>query len=334
MASKSSGEQINYTLRPKKQIERKILINSLKEIFSELSLSKEIHKYRYVGMGSIYYYDFILFYRYLHIQKMTSLDKHWTKKRFEFNRPYDFIEFKSQYASEFVNSYNFKEPLIAWFDYDYMLYQRRPNSTIVDTGILQDMQLLQNKLKKNDVFIVTVNVRYPGNHNKKGKEELEWIYNEYRQFLPKEIKSFNDISEQNYGQVIQQVIINCLNENQKFKKIKVKKILSFLYSDGVPMYTFGGIAYENEDEINALRVPYVNTSNDYITVIEVPNLTVKEKIYLDSKIVELQKQVSTLTAKDDKNKKLANAEFEFNFQDLDNYIKYHKYYPQYFESLL
>ncbi len=222
MENKSSGHLINYTLRPRKQIERKILVYSLKEIFNELSLSKELSKYRYVGMGSFYYYDFILFHKFLHIKKMTSLDNHWTKKRFEFNRPYDFIDFVPKSTLKFLESFDIKDPLIIWFDYDYSLFKIRFDNSIVDREILQEVQLLQDKLKMNDIFLVTINVKYPGD-NKLGRNGIKWIFEKFRIFLPKEIKTSEDIVEKNYVYVIQKILINCLTENQKFRNIKFKR---------------------------------------------------------------------------------------------------------------
>ena len=331
MANKSSGELINYTLRPKKQIERKIIINGLKEIFNILSLSQKLSNYRYVGMGSFYYYDFIMFHKFLHIKKMTSLDNYWTKKRFEFNRPYDFIDFVPKSTLKFLETFEMKDSLIVWFDYDYGLFKRV--GKIVDTEILQEIQLLQDKLKLDDVFLVTINVKYPGNSKPK-REEINWMFEKFKLFLPKEIKTSEDIIEKNYVYVIQKILINCLTENQKFRNIKFKKIMSFLYSDGVPMYTFVAMAYKKEESLTTLKIPYINTEEDEITIIDVPNLTAKEKIYLDSQINAFTKKVSKLNLSENRLKKIILEDFEINFQDLSNYIDYYKYYPQYFETLL
>jgi len=58
--SKPSFEKINYIFRPKKQIERKILIELFQKIQNTLNIN--ISEYQYIGLGSIYYYDFILFH--------------------------------------------------------------------------------------------------------------------------------------------------------------------------------------------------------------------------------------------------------------------------------
>ena len=69
---KPSFKNINYMFRPKKQIERKIFIELFQKI--QHALDTNISEYQYIGLGSIYYYDFILFHKYLKIRDMISLD--------------------------------------------------------------------------------------------------------------------------------------------------------------------------------------------------------------------------------------------------------------------
>ena len=86
-----SYEKVNYLFRLKKQIERKLIIETLQSIDPTIG----IKRYHYVGLGSIYFADFILFHKYLNIKKMTSIDdKSEDEERFRFNRPFGFIDFK------------------------------------------------------------------------------------------------------------------------------------------------------------------------------------------------------------------------------------------------
>ena len=84
----------DYTLRPKKQVERRMLI----ELFHKLRAFKyNISKYRYIGFGSIYFYDFILFHKYLYLEDMICFEEENNlKKRMNFNRPYKFIQIKCE----------------------------------------------------------------------------------------------------------------------------------------------------------------------------------------------------------------------------------------------
>ena len=98
--------------RPKKQIERKMLIEFLQNIQHKLNIN--LSEYQYIGLGSIYYYDFILFHKYLNISDMISLDDKDYPKRFEFNKPFDFIEYKNISTSEFLPNNELDKKLFIW----------------------------------------------------------------------------------------------------------------------------------------------------------------------------------------------------------------------------
>ena len=117
---KRSFEYINYMFRPKKQIERKIIIEILQELEKEIPLSK----YLYIGFGSIYYYDFILFHKMLNMNKLLSIDDKSTIKRFNFNRPYDFITFENKISTNFLSEYDWKQNSVLWLDYDNKFLHR------------------------------------------------------------------------------------------------------------------------------------------------------------------------------------------------------------------
>ena len=79
MSDNDSFEKVNYLLRLRKQIERKMIIELL-EKFNGIKPIKQISEYHYVGFGSVYFADFILFHKYLHINYMTSLECKKEKK--------------------------------------------------------------------------------------------------------------------------------------------------------------------------------------------------------------------------------------------------------------
>jgi hypothetical protein len=84
----ASFEKINYLLRPSKQVERKLIIEALPR------LSKAdyfLNEYTYLGLGSVYYADFILFHKYLFIDDMICAEEDAIPKRMDFNKPYEFI---------------------------------------------------------------------------------------------------------------------------------------------------------------------------------------------------------------------------------------------------
>ncbi|MGH7989319.1 MAG: O-methyltransferase, partial [Limisphaerales bacterium] len=87
-ANEASYRKIHYLLRPAKNVQRKMLC----EAFQRLGKAKDVKEYRYVGFGSMYYGDFVLFHRILGIEHMTSIEHEDGAPRAEFNKPYSCID--------------------------------------------------------------------------------------------------------------------------------------------------------------------------------------------------------------------------------------------------
>src|SRR5579863_7182687 len=101
-----SFKKFDYSLRPSKQVERKIMIEVL------LRLAKagfNINEYGYLGFGSVYYVDFVMFHKYLFIEKMTCVEWGDVEKRMRFNKPFKFIKLKLGALSKYIPSISSKE---------------------------------------------------------------------------------------------------------------------------------------------------------------------------------------------------------------------------------
>ena len=60
MRTEYSFDKVNYSLRPAKQVERKVLVELLHQVSTAMP-GYDVRNYTYVGFGSVYYTDFILF---------------------------------------------------------------------------------------------------------------------------------------------------------------------------------------------------------------------------------------------------------------------------------
>ena len=65
--TKSRSRAINYVMRPAKNIERKMM----GEVLARLSAIAPLSKYRYVGLGSEFFKDFVLYHQMLGDRKST-----------------------------------------------------------------------------------------------------------------------------------------------------------------------------------------------------------------------------------------------------------------------
>jgi len=89
MSREPSFRKINYSLRPGKNIERKMLA----EIFSRLAVFRPLSDYSYVGFGSVYFTDFALFHRQFGFCPMYSIEEDEEgKERAPFNVPFGCIK--------------------------------------------------------------------------------------------------------------------------------------------------------------------------------------------------------------------------------------------------
>jgi len=318
--------------RPKKQIERKMLMEFLQNI--QHKLNTNISEYQYIGLGSIYYYDFILFHKYLNIGDMISLDDKEYFKRFEFNKPFDFIKFKNMSTTEFLLNNELDKKSFIWFDYDSSLisYKRRDKSFISFTneGIFDDVRIITNKSKELDLFVLTVNMKIqePFFYSPKFKDNF---INEYDEYLSEQYKKVEEITFKNYPLIIQNIIINIFRNNEKFHPAKFRKLFSFIYQDNAPMYTIGGMFSENDLSGKLIKKnSFFETDENKLVDIDVPLLTYCEKMKLDKCISDIKEKLDSL----DEEKIIELLGFEMNSDELKSYLNYYRYYPQYYEGII
>ena len=65
-----SFTKIDYRLRPAKAVERRMMA----EAFLRLRPFGSVESYRYIGMGSVYFSDFLLFHGLCGFDPMSSLE--------------------------------------------------------------------------------------------------------------------------------------------------------------------------------------------------------------------------------------------------------------------
>ena len=81
----SSFRKINYALRPAKHAARRMLC----EIFGRVHPFQSVEQYVYVGFGSVWFQDFLLFHRHLGVSDMISIERDTrARDRIEANKPF------------------------------------------------------------------------------------------------------------------------------------------------------------------------------------------------------------------------------------------------------
>ncbi|AFY46233.1 hypothetical protein Nos7524_0312 [Nostoc sp. PCC 7524] len=320
-----SYSRINYRLRPAKAVERKMICDSLRC----LSPFGEVATYRYVGFGSTYFTDFILFHKFLHIEDMISIEKDRNAKpRFEYNKPFGCIKIKYGTSYEVLPTIEWNKKSIVWLDYDSPL----------EKTILDDIDTLISKLVSGSVLIITTSAE-PERPQDEGltREEInKFREDKLRERLPNEKIPINlnssDLTGKNLGNLYKRIIHNQLEQSisnvnstrSEYEKLNYKQIFNFRYADGCRMLTVGWLIFEhkycNLVEQCKFRKNFHTAELDNPYEINVPNLTPKEIQYLDS-------QMPT----DDCD---AGKQICISAQDVKSYAELYKYFPSFVEMLM
>lgn len=146
MRDTPSFHKINYSIRTNKNIERKLVFDTLLRLKQPFSL--ECH--RYIGFGSMWFVDFVLAHRMLGIRSMWSIERNDNADRADYNRPYDCVHIKPGLCAgvlEGMSDAEWSVPSIAWLDYD----------GIFDSDVRTDCERYLNKTAAGSALIVSVN---------------------------------------------------------------------------------------------------------------------------------------------------------------------------------
>jgi hypothetical protein len=318
--STDSFKQFDYSLRPSKQVERKAMVEIL------LSLSKAgyaIPDYGYLGFGSVYYVDFVMFHKYLFINKMVCVEWGDIEKRMRFNKPFKFIKLKLIPLSSYIPSIRATERLLAWLDYDRSL----------DPEMLRDIDGMCSRLSRKSVFMVTVDARSRLPKDQFDVDKLpvadreNLVVNTYREwfaeYVAKQIDS-ETASRAHVAPLFYEIIIERIKRTLALRNLKFIQFFNCFYRDGAPMLTVGGMIGTDEEEESLRKAhifdhEFVRTNEDPL-VISVPPLTLREKQWLDSRLYGKLKK--------------SKLSFELDEDLLQNYCKFYKEYPTYLETLL
>ncbi|MEF3695694.1 O-methyltransferase [Desulfolutivibrio sp.] len=312
--------KINYALRPAKCIERKMLCES----FVKLSPFGQVEKYRYVGFGSTYFSDFILFHKSLNICNMISIEKDThNKKRFEFNRPFNCIDIRFGDSVDILPELNWDIRTIIWLDYDGR----------ISADVLSDLTFVLSSCCSGTIILVSINVEPEKSENPDEK------IGEYRRKMLEEAVgkehipiglSDNDLNKKNFSKTCRNILNNHISHTLTYRngvaeignRMLYRQLYNFSYSDGAKMLTVGGIVFdEGQENLYAQcsfdSLSFIRNSDDAYDI-QVPNLTYKEIRELNSQLPGLEVQ----------NLSLPNVPQK----DLTNFKKLYRYFPTFSES--
>lgn len=306
----ASFESVNYSIRPNKNIERKLVFEALRVLHGSIPLNS----YRYVGLGSLWFVDFILAHRYLAISDMACIEYETEAERVEFNRPYDCIKVLSGNTTDVLPTIDLAtKPSLIWLDYD----------TGPDGPILQDIEFIAGAAKVGTIFLFTINA-HKGALQKMDADgralEREAALRLIFSHLVPAVLPHGSFTADGYPKLLAQMLLahmdNCVHRSGRGNKFV--PMFNFYYRDGAPMITVGGLIADGLHEHAYLKsgvdkLDWV-TAEKQISIL-VPPLTVKEKYTFDRLLpCGLQPNVSKLG-------------FPLSEEQIAAYYNYYRHYP-------
>jgi len=352
----ASSDIINFALRPNKSVERKLIFESL----NVLGRAFPLPEYLYIGLGSVWFVDFLLAHKQVGINELVSFEKsERLYSRAEFNKPFNCVEVRRGQSSQLIPAMDGRisdRRILAWLDYD---------STLIGSSAFEDIELLCEIVKSGSIVIVTVNadahrlqssaeidtsvlnqieslvaldelsdqdkierirVELEGRETDLGARG-EYLREKVGDYLPDfsrhdlASKYFPGLLAKTMQNKFQDALITTGREDKEFVPI-----YNIKYKDTSQMLTFGGMICEAADhgkleDSQVWSLDYVKGMDQEI--IDVPPLTQKEKLALDQMLPSDQELTRERVG--------AELDIELTEDQLQSYNRYYKHYPVYGE---
>lgn len=311
-----SFEKIDYTLRPNKNVQRKLVVEMLSRVGR--SPRFKLATYRYVGLGSIWFADFILIHRQLGITDLVSIEREVSRKgRMEFNRPFSCVTVELGPTGDVIPTLDWNKPTIVWLDYDDPLRKY----------MFDDFEAVLRRLHSGDVLIATVNANVEQIRDVKEEGVLLDPDTALRQVCGDEnvpIDVASDLNAKRFPLVVGKILANALitTTARSHADLHFLPLLNITYKDTTRMVTFGGMVVDDSDrgELKASGVEdleYFAGQGQF--EISVPHLTHKERL-------EFNKILPSAAPPDP-----SKLPFELKPKEIESYWKFYLQYPVYQE---
>lgn len=310
MSRRRPSELINYSVRANKNVERKLIVGSLAKLGRKDAFP--ITKYQYVGMGSVWFSDFILMHKLLGIKDMLSIEGAVSKKkRVAFNSPYANIKIKIGNTSDVIPQISWEGKKIVWLDYESALRD----------SVFSDIEKVVRRISAGSIFLMTANaevaqLRMPTEDETTPEQALRLIAGNVVPPNAEErltANGFPGLVGEILGNKIQAVVL------AERTDLEFAKLFNFSYADGATMVTYGGIFLNEKMKELFLSIEW-GPKFDFVvgtvqTKIAVPHLTIKEKLQFDKFLPA------------DRAPSIKELGFELQRGEIEQYCKYYLFYP-------
>lgn len=313
-----SFDSVNYSIRPNKTVERKLVFSGLVEVSAVL----DIPSYKFVGMGSLWFVDFLLAHRVLSIKSMTSIEQsELGYKRALYNCPLSCISVLKGDVSTVLPTLPIGEsPHLMWFDYEGS----------ISGSVLTDIESAIERCAPNSVLIVTINAKLDQLPQEDHAGEKLSVPDSLRSvagdLVPNPLAP-QRLRASDYPRLLSEIIQNQFVHvcAKSARGLTFTKLFDLPYSDGTPMITVGGVLSDSDHSASLAEIIGNGKWRGVVDeVISIPPLTVKEKLALDRLMPS-----STVPTDKEMNK----IGFNLKKEQLEAYHRHYLEYPLFAEFI-
>lgn len=293
-----SFHRIDYSLRPAKHAERRMLC----DIFRRLRPFGSIEEYLYVGFGSVWFSDFSLFHRALGIKDMLSIEKEKAaEQRINDNRPFRIpIDFRP--SGQALPDVNWAKNVFLWLDYD----------DPISTDILADMRTVARCAGSGSVVAISVQcskapqaAQAESDQEENAPTALQRFITAFgRERVGPEVTE-EDLLSWQYGTLSRNLVLHEIEATLSRRnsaggdEMLFRSVSEIEYQDGAKMTTLVGVFYKASDQgkFDACEFDTLDfSSNENPVRINVPKLTVREFKRLESQLPLAEQETLALGA--------------------------------------
>lgn len=319
----NSYDKINYKLRTQKRIERALMI----DLINLFNFEVADNRLNYIGMGSLYFTDFIYFHKHCSIDEMYSIEymrdeagNHDSnkEKRFRSNIPIDKITLVPKLVSEAIDDDDLplEKTNFVWYDYDGNFYP----------SIIDDLVKTVEKMEESSILAISFNGYVPYKF-KSGKDVIntkKCVIN-YKPYMLGTVLDESEFVVDKYsdtvGELCEKYLQKIVDERNELcgTNLKLSRISRIIYQDGVKMYTYIW-AFIDMDKYPDLEAEFskLKIAGDIDLTME--NLTLYEKMYLDKHCDELPEELA--------------EKLGVEINTVERYYEYAKYIPEFSEIVI
>ncbi len=309
--SHPSFTAVNYSLRPSKTIQRALVFEGLRRLQDHLRWKTA----SYIGLGSIWFTDFILAHKLLRIRSMVSIEANEIGyRRAKFNRPYKFVRVEHGLSFDVIphileEGRIKSNPLIIWLDYDKKL----------GNDEVDELRYLVEWMPNNSVLLATFDASHKkyGNSPEEIRTELKDLFGKIApDDIPREDLrgvAFGELMANLAGDMLYSTSSGVARDGGCVPAFKI------VYRDKATMVTVGIVLPTKEDKVIVRKTIAEGDWPGFVREpVEAPHLTQREASVLQSQLPSTRAMSRT---------KVRRLGFDLEEEQIRAFQAFYRHYP-------